>query len=324
MDIKAGGIAVVGRHRLGTCQNIDQVPVLHAALEGGSFSSRCTRSALQRLYQDGGVWTVDRLRYWDLLNFENVADNLRESFRVIAASRGAGEVRELRGVSIAAAGVTFQMFNAAFLSEPVQTEAELAQRVMLASVHFNARGLEWAYWVCEGWLENRTRKRSRQVFERLGLRHSVDLPGMVAERVAPPVKPQSAIDVRRVSPGSTRDAFCAIGSVCFHVPLVWFHEVFDDDSVWKNFAAYVGYVDEEPVSTTAIVMGGAAVGVYNVATLPSHQHRGYGEAVMRYAIEEARSRTGVERTILQSTPAGLKLYERMGFRTVTRVSVYSA
>jgi|SRR5271157_1774354 len=267
---------------------------------------------------------MNSLRYWNSVDFENVSDNLRESFRVIAASRPAGEVRELRGVSIAAAGVTFQMFNAAFLSEPVSTEAELAQRILLASMHFNSRGLEWAYWVCEGWLGSRARKRSRQVFERLGLRHSVDLPGMVAEHVAPPVRERAAIEVRRVCPGPTRDAFCAIGSVCFHVPLAWFHEVFDDNSVWDNFAAYVGYVDGEPVSTTAIVMGGSAVGVYNVATLPSHQRRGYGEAVVRHALEEARGRTGVERAILQSTPAGLRMYERMGFRTVTRVTVYSA
>ena len=54
------------------------------------------------------------------MTFETVADNLRESFRVIAASRAPGEIRELRGVSIAAAGVAFQMFNAAFLSEPVR------------------------------------------------------------------------------------------------------------------------------------------------------------------------------------------------------------
>ena len=49
------------------------------------------------------------------MDFVNVADNLRESFRAIAASRPPGEVRELRGVSIASAGVAFQMFNAAFL-----------------------------------------------------------------------------------------------------------------------------------------------------------------------------------------------------------------
>jgi ribosomal protein S18 acetylase RimI-like enzyme len=258
-----------------------------------------------------------------LVTFENVADNLRESFRVIAASRPAGEIRELRGVSIAAAGVTFQMFNAAFLSDTVYTEAELTQRIMLPSVHFNTRGLEWAYWVCEGYLEGRSRRRSRGIFERQGLRHSVDLPGMVAEHVEPPVRPAPKIDIRRVCDAPTRDAFCGIGSACFHVPLTWFHEVFDHDTVWQGFEAYVGYVEGEPVSTTAVVKGGGALGVYNVATLPAWQRRGYGETVMRHALADARSRHGLPRTILQSTPAGLRLYERMGFHTVTRVGVYS-
>ena len=257
------------------------------------------------------------------MDFENVADNLRESFRVIAASRAPGEIRELHGVSIAAAGVTFQMFNAAFLSSPVTSERELTQRILLPSVHFNARGLEWAYWVCEDWMGQAARRRSRQVFERHGLRHSVDLPGMVAEHVRPPVTALPRVDVRRVCDTATQDAFCAIGSVCFHVPISWFHEVFDSTSVWQRFAGYVGYVDEEPVSTTAIVMGGGAIGVYNVATLPPYQRRGYGEAVMRYALEDTWRATAVERVILQSTPAGLRLYERMGFRTVTKVAVYS-
>jgi ribosomal protein S18 acetylase RimI-like enzyme len=257
------------------------------------------------------------------VNFENVAGNLRESFRIIAASRAGGEVRELRGVSIASAGVTFQMFNAAFLSETVATESELTQRALLPSVHFNARGQEWAYWVCEDFLAPRPRRRLRHVLERAGLRHSVDLPGMVAEHIAPPVKSAPRLEVRRVADAATRDAFCAIGSVCFHVPLTWFQEVFDNQGVFKQFASYVGYVDGEAVSTTALVMGGGAVGVYNVATLPQHQRKGYGEAVMRHALADSRRLHGVERTILQSTPAGYNLYQRMGFRTVTRVAVYS-
>lgn len=257
------------------------------------------------------------------MRFEPIADNLRESFRVIAASRGGGELRELRGVSIASSGVTFQMFNAAFLSAPVPHETELGQRIMLPKVHFNTRGLDWAYWVCEDFLASGTRRRLRPTFEKHGLRHSVDLPGMVADEILPPVRPLPPIDVRRVTSGPTRDAFCSIGSLCFHVPLPWFREVFDSDSVWDRFAAYVGYVDGEPISTTAVVMGGGVAGVYNVATLPAHQRRGYGEAVMRHAIEAARRDHGVTRTILQSTTAGLRLYEQMGFRTVTRVSVYS-
>ncbi len=258
------------------------------------------------------------------MNFEIVAENLRESFRVIAASRAAGENRELRGVSIASAGATFQMFNSAFLSEPVLTDAELTQRILLANAHFNTRGQEWAYWVVEDWLSGHTRKRCRQLLENLGMRHSVNLPGMVAERVAPPVYPLPAMEIRRVCRGPVRDAFCAIGSLCFNVPITWFTEVFDGDSVWERFESYVGYVDEEPVTTAAIVMGGGAMGVYNVATVPGHRRRGYGEAVMRYALADAESRHGVGRVLLQSTPAGYKLYQRMGFRTVTNVGVYSS
>ena len=258
------------------------------------------------------------------MTFENVADNLRESFRVVAANRGRGEVRELPGVSIASAGVTFQMFNAAFLSGPVASESELQQRILLAMSHFNVRGLEWAYWLCEDWLDARARHKSRQILERLGLRHSVDLPGMVAEHIVPPVKPLPALTVRRVGDTATREAFCAIGSVCFHVPIPWFREVFDNRAVWERFAGYVGYREEEPVSTAAIVIGGGAIGVYNVATMPDRQRRGYGEAVMRHALAEAQREHGLERSILQSTPAGYRLYQRMGYRTVTRVSVYAS
>ncbi|HEX3876047.1 MAG TPA: hypothetical protein VHW24_03620, partial [Bryobacteraceae bacterium] len=189
------------------------------------------------------------------MTFANVAANLRDSFRTVAASRIAGENRELQGVSIASAGVTFQMFNTAFLSTPVVNDADLAQRILLARTHFHARGLEWAYWVCEDLLVGRIRKRARNAFAQLGLRHTVDLPGMLAERLNPPIRTLPRLDVRRVEAGPVRDAFCAIGALCFHVPSAWFNEVFDSDIVWRDFAGYVGYHNEEPVCTTAIIIG---------------------------------------------------------------------
>jgi len=252
-----------------------------------------------------------------------VADNLRQSFRVIASSRHGGELRELRGVSIASAGVAFQMFNTAFLSSPVVSEAELEQRVLTPAVHFQARGLEWSYWVCQDWLAAKPARRVRKVFERLGLRHAVDLPGMIAESVRQPTRPLPELAVRRVDAGPTREAFCRIGSTCFHVPLPWFEEVFESPAVWERFASYVGYAGGEPVSTASVVASPGGLGVYNVATLPERQRCGYGEAVMRHALAEALREHGPQRVILQSTPAGLPLYERMGFRAVTRVSVYS-
>jgi ribosomal protein S18 acetylase RimI-like enzyme len=86
----------------------------------------------------------------------------------------------------------------------------------------------------------------------------------------------------------------------------------------------VGYSAGQPVTSAAVVMGAGAAGVYNVATIPGRQRKGFGETVVRHALEEVRREYGIERTILQSTPAGYHLYERMGYRTVTRVAVYSS
>ena len=181
------------------------------------------------------------------------------------------------------------MFNAAFLSGPVATDAELTQRILLAGqCTFNARGLEWAYWVCEDWMEPRCARRSRHL-----LRTARTAPFRRTCRACTPnafCRRESCCRQSRsarVAAATVRDAFCEIGSVCFHVPLTWFREVFDNDSVWDDFASYVGYVDGEPVSTTAVVTGAGVLGVYNVATLPGHQRKGYGEAVMRHAIDQA-------------------------------------
>jgi predicted GNAT family acetyltransferase len=256
--------------------------------------------------------------------FRNVEENLRYSFRALACERPSGEVRELGGVSIAAAGTAFQMFNAAFLASAVSGQDDLEQRIATARVHFRMRDLGWSFWVCADLLPPKLHRRAERIFERNGLRLAVHLPGMSAERLLPPRRPLPEIEVRRVADETTRLAFCDIGCTCFHVPLDWFREIFLQRRLWDgDFVGYVSYVDGEPVATAATVTAAGAIGVYNVATLPEHRRRGHGEAVMRYALQKAREQSGCERTILQATEHGLPLYLSMGYRTVTRVDVYA-
>ncbi len=259
------------------------------------------------------------------MDFEPVEQNLRQSFRILAAHRRSGEVREARGVTIASLGGAFQMFNAAFLAGPVEDETDLRRRIATAAVHFSARGLEWSYWLCDGWLERNVRRRATKIFNQNGLAFVSEMPGMIADSLMAPIRPLPAIEARRVCDGPTRMAFCDIGAVCFHVPLHWFREVFDVNCADRtDFVAWVGYDRSEPVTTAATVTANGVVGVYNVSTLPGHRRRGMGEALMRFALDRARERSGIERTILQSTSHGLRLYERMGYSAVTRVTVYTS
>src|SRR5215467_11655950 len=259
------------------------------------------------------------------MHFRTVEENLRQSFRLLAASQPAGEVREAGGVTIASAGVTFQMFNAAFLSAPVASDYELDRRIATAQVDFAARGLAWSYWVCDDWLDKKARRRASDAFKKRGMYLATVLPGMLAEKLADPVRALPRLEVRAVGDAETWSAFCDIGALCFNVPLAWFQEVFQDPNIWKNgFTGYVGYLHGEPVSTAATVVAAGAVGIYNVATMPSHQRSGCGEALMRAALLRARQEYRIERTILQSTAQGFDLYRRMGYSVVTNVAVYAS
>ncbi|MEP6716937.1 MAG: GNAT family N-acetyltransferase [Terriglobia bacterium] len=258
------------------------------------------------------------------MDFHPVEANLRESFRVLAKGRVHGDVLELPGLTIASLGAAFQMFNTAFLSSPVTDKADLESRLESARLHFRSRRIEWAFWLCDGWLEGRVRRNVTQIFQRFGLRLSSEMPGMIGSPLGKPRRSLPALDMRPVNSESTLNDFRAIGSVSFHVPYDWFSEVFDASVAagQRDFLCNVGYLHGEPVATSASLRSNGVVGLYNIATAPAYRGRGYGEAITRMTMQNALK--AGEPVVLQSTSQGLRIYERLGFREVTRILVYNS
>jgi GNAT superfamily N-acetyltransferase len=261
-----------------------------------------------------------------LTGFKCVANNLRESFRALAWGREHGSVVELPGISIASLGVAFQMFNAAFLSAPVEHELALDERLRIARDYFSLRGMRWAFWICEDWIGSASvRRKLSRACESAGLRLSSEMPGLAAERLAAPSRELPALEYRRVESEPTRNDFCALGASCFHVPIGWFAEVFNESITGDHpFVCWVGYRDGEPVATAATISYQGVIGLYNVATAPESRRRGCAEAITRHAIAVAARQNGAARTVLQSTSGGLRLYQRIGFQPVTRILVYNS
>jgi GNAT superfamily N-acetyltransferase len=261
-----------------------------------------------------------------LIGFECVANNLCQSFRALATGRERGEVVELPGVSIASLGAAFQMFNAAFLSAPVETEIALQERLNIARAYFAARELRWAFWICEERLTSgAVRRKLSRACENVGLRLASEMPGFAAESLAAPTRPLPPLEFRRVDSESTLNDFRCIGASCFHVPIAWFGEVFNVSVAAPHaFVCWVGYCNGQPVATAATIVYDGVIGLYNVATTPESRHRGYAEAITRHAIADASRQTGVARVVLQSTSGGLNLYQRIGFKPVTRILVYNS
>ncbi|HEX4932516.1 MAG TPA: GNAT family N-acetyltransferase, partial [Gemmatimonadaceae bacterium] len=82
--------------------------------------------------------------------------------------------------------------------------------------------------------------------------------------------------------------------------------------------SYLAYADGVPVATSSVFYAAGVAGLYDIATLPAWRGRGIGSAVTRTPLLAARGR-GYRAAVLQSSSKGVRLYERLGFRTVCNI-----
>ena len=254
------------------------------------------------------------------LGFEIVERNLRDMFRAIAHDKPAADIRELPGVSIASSGAAFQMFNAAFLNAPVTDQADLERRILMAQMVFRSRRMAWSLWVCEEWVPRQLRRGLSRICQRHRLQFTTEMPAMIAGQIHGREDASSLLEIAGVISGRHVADFCQVGAACFRVPPPWFEEIYRSaDALQGPMRAWVGYLHGKPVSTVATLESDDAIGVYNLATVSPFRKQGLGEAMLRHAVRAANSAKPV---VLQSTPLGMRLYERLGLQSVGRILVF--
>ncbi|MFY0524927.1 GNAT family N-acetyltransferase [Archangium gephyra] len=250
---------------------------------------------------------------------------LHGSWRFFARNSVAGEVLDLPEVSIASSNVSWSMMNAAFLPTRVETEEALERAAATAARHLAPKGRGWMLALCEDQVPPRLRERAGELFAPHGLKLSMVATGMVAERLAPAMRPQPVLEVRQTTDAQGRRDLADVNSRCYDVPLATGREAFDVPGLFSgDGTGFVGYRHEEAATSAAVIRVDGVAYVSMVATLPPHRQLGCAEAVMRHALGEAERAWGIQRTVLHATPAGLPVYRRMGYRPVTRFHFYMA
>ncbi|HEX2568215.1 MAG TPA: GNAT family N-acetyltransferase [Polyangia bacterium] len=150
---------------------------------------------------------------------------------------------------------------------------------------------------------------------------AADLEGLQPGDFAPP-----GWHVRRVSSESELRTFAELNATHWTPPdphVLRFYELGAAALLTHHCPLwfYVGYLDDVPVATGELTTGDGVVGLYNIATLAAHRRRGYGTALTQHLLLEARAR-GYRTAILQAAPAGVSLYERLGFRSFGDITEY--
>lgn len=240
--------------------------------------------------------------------FAAAHDNYVESFRVLGRALPGGDVLELDGAEFVFSGRPDPEFNRLFAWAPLPEAPAL-----LAKAALEARRRGCGFTIVAGPAANKCiRDATKAAGVPPGMPQSVMLlprldsvsaaqaiPGLVIEAVGSP---------------AMAEAFVAVLEDGFATP-PGFYRSYACPGAWDapGVRHYIGWLNDEPVATSAVVVSGEMAGVYHVSTIREFRKMGLASALTRHALREAAA-GGCQSATLQPTAMGYRLYAALGFR----------
>lgn len=254
-----------------------------------------------------------------------MAANLAKTMECFTQFQPDSHVIQLNGITLIDAGPENASFNSVLLNAPVENNALFEDHIQIAKRYFAGRRSAWSFWICEGLLSPPVRKNIERMFHRHRMQPIATTTGLITETLNPPLRTLPELCIKRVQNDTTKISFCHLMSTSFDSPAEQLTRIYHSDAVWKtSFQGFVGTMDGQDVTAGAVVNSHGVTGIYAVGTLPAFRRKGYAESLMRKMIQETQQQEGSMPLILQSTPAALNLYHRMGFRPLTNFFLYAS
>ena len=244
--------------------------------------------------------TVDRLHA-----------NFVGAWRALAGASSVGEVLEIDGATLVASGLPIPFFNPVHV-DPSVTDLNLT--LDRATHFFRHRDLPWIVHA----LGDDVAHRVRAVAQDHRLVEAGVMPGMILR--AGDALPEAAVDdlrIERVDGGDAVIVYNDVIATGFGMPREYLNPLDTPEfATLPGTTLYLGFIDDVPVAISLLFVTNGIAGIYNVATVPEVRRRGIGAAMTWQAIEDG-FQSGCELAYLQSSPMGLSLYERIGFRKMS-------
>lgn len=230
--------------------------------------------------------------------------NFSTTWRILTEALPDGEVEEAHGLLLVATHVPFFYFNAAFVVDP---SADPAAALAHAADWFDARSLPYSVRFSEH------APAFADAAADAGLTEGERAP-LMSMPIAAVADDGPDLVVRAAQDEATLEDHVKVVAESFGAPVDWMRKAFGPGLLDRSDAVFlVGYLDGEPVASSAAVVTGEVGGVYNVGTPDAFRRRGYGERMTWAAVAES-ARRGCTTTTLQASAMGKPIYERMGYR----------
>lgn len=253
-------------------------------------------------------------------DYQHVYSNLIEAMRFFGHATPRGKIHKLDEAVAIFSGIEYGVFNICLLDN---LPSNAASSLEACAQFFEKHARRWSIWVCENAHTSSGLRELRSALAKHDLREISRAPGMIATQLTAPRRELPKIDCIRVDNQKLRDVFGGIAAVCFDIPEGVAREVYHGKGAWSgSYQGYAGMVAGRPVGIVALVPTDGTLGIYSLGVQPESRRLGYGEALLRAAVEQARTDTPFDRIVLQSSESGHSLYRHMGFREVAKFSVY--
>lgn len=220
-------------------------------------------------------------------------------------------------------GIAEPFYNAVVRTrlEPAETDAVIER--LLA--RFRQRGVPALWWVLPSSQPDDLGSR----LETHGMTYRGEGPGMSADLTAlpegTPMPPDFAVErVRNVVSLMewVRTNEAAYGAAAQPMDLTYLQlESALGFGPEHPYRRYLGRLNGLPVATSALFLGAGVAGLYGVASLPEIRGRGIGAALSLAALRDARA-LGYRLAVLESSPLGYSVYQRLGFHEICRLRSY--
>jgi GNAT superfamily N-acetyltransferase len=159
-----------------------------------------------------------------------------------------------------------------------------------------------------------------------GLTYTDGGPGMAADLLAlnEDLPTPSGLTIEHVEDTETLKKWAYASIIGLEHPetnvTIWFN-VFAGLGFQLPLRNFVAILNGEPVATSELFLAAGVAGIYVVATVPDARRRGIGAVLTLAALLEARA-MGYRIGILHSSPMGLAVYRKLGFREYCKMSRY--